>query len=66
LAVEPVQWNPCNFQALGQDEASDMPETAQYRIDVTKWCNHVIFKGQGELKIRKPSKTLCKWDKWKN
>jgi NADH dehydrogenase (ubiquinone) 1 alpha subcomplex subunit 5 len=23
-------------------EASDMPETAQYRIDVTKWCNFVI------------------------
>jgi NADH dehydrogenase (ubiquinone) 1 alpha subcomplex subunit 5 len=23
-------------------EASDMPETAQYRIDVTKWCNYVI------------------------
>ena len=22
--------------------ASDMPETAQYRIDVTKWCNFVI------------------------
>jgi hypothetical protein len=25
-------------------EASDMPETAQYRIDVTKWCNYVIQK----------------------
>ena len=23
-------------------EASDMPATAQYRIDVTKWCNYVI------------------------
>jgi len=23
-------------------EGSDMPETAQYRIDVTKWCNYVI------------------------
>ena len=23
-------------------EASDMPETAQYRIDVTKWANFVI------------------------
>jgi NADH dehydrogenase (ubiquinone) 1 alpha subcomplex subunit 5 len=23
-------------------EASDMPVTAQYRIDVTKWCNYVI------------------------
>ena len=23
-------------------EASDMPETAQYRIDVTKWCNYTL------------------------
>jgi ETC complex I subunit conserved region len=23
-------------------EASDMPETAFYRIEVTKWCNYVI------------------------
>jgi len=31
------------FQALlDKMEASDMPETAQYRIDVTKWCNYVI------------------------
>lgn len=27
---------------LDRMEASDMPETAQYRIDVTKWCNYVI------------------------
>lgn len=31
------------FQALlDKMEASDMPETAQFRIDVTKWCNFVI------------------------
>jgi NADH dehydrogenase (ubiquinone) 1 alpha subcomplex subunit 5 len=31
------------FQALlDKMEASDMPETAQYRIDVTKWCNYVM------------------------
>ena len=31
------------FQALlDKMEASDMPETAQYRIDVTKWCNYVV------------------------
>jgi len=31
------------FQTLlDRMEASDMPETAQYRIDVTKWCNYVI------------------------
>jgi len=31
------------FQALLDTmEGSDMPETAQYRIDVTKWCNYVI------------------------
>jgi NADH dehydrogenase (ubiquinone) 1 alpha subcomplex subunit 5 len=31
------------FQALlDKLDASDMPETAQYRIDVTKWCNYVI------------------------
>ena len=23
-------------------EASDMPETAQYRVDVTKWCNFCL------------------------
>jgi NADH dehydrogenase (ubiquinone) 1 alpha subcomplex subunit 5 len=31
------------FQALlDKMEASDMPETVQYRVDVTKWCNYVI------------------------
>jgi hypothetical protein len=31
------------FQALLDTmAASDMPETAQYRIDVTKWCAYVI------------------------
>jgi hypothetical protein len=31
------------FQALlTKLEESDMPETAQYRIDVTKWCNFVL------------------------
>ena len=31
------------FQALlDKMEESDMPETAQYRMDVTKWCNYVI------------------------
>jgi NADH dehydrogenase (ubiquinone) 1 alpha subcomplex subunit 5 len=27
---------------LDKMEASDMPETAQYRIDVTKWCNYTL------------------------
>lgn len=31
------------FQGLlDRMEASDLPETAQYRIDVTKWCNFVL------------------------
>jgi NADH dehydrogenase (ubiquinone) 1 alpha subcomplex subunit 5 len=45
LAVEPDWYNVMlkKFQALlDKLEASDMPETAQYRIDVTKWCNYVI------------------------
>jgi NADH dehydrogenase (ubiquinone) 1 alpha subcomplex subunit 5 len=43
--VEPDWYNVMlkKFQALlDKLEASDMPETAQYRIDVTKWCNYVI------------------------
>lgn len=27
---------------LEKMEASDMPETAQYRMDVTKWCHYVL------------------------
>ena len=45
LAVEHDWYNVMlkKFQALlDKMEASDMPETAQYRIDVTKWCNYVI------------------------
>jgi ETC complex I subunit conserved region len=45
LAVEPDWYNVMlkKFQfLLDKMEASDMPETAQYRIDVTKWCNFVI------------------------
>ena len=45
LAVEPDWYNVMlkKFQALlDKMEASDMPETAQYRMDVTKWCNYVI------------------------
>jgi len=45
LAVEPDWFNIINwhFQALlDKMENSDMPETAQYRIDVTKWCNYVL------------------------
>jgi NADH dehydrogenase (ubiquinone) 1 alpha subcomplex subunit 5 len=45
LAVEPNWYNVMltKFQALlDKMEASDMPETAQYRIDVTKWCNYVL------------------------
>lgn len=45
LDVEPDWYNVTleKFQALlDRMEASDMPETAQYRIDVTKWCNFVI------------------------
>jgi hypothetical protein len=47
LAVEPEWYNGIlvKFQALlDKMEASDMPETAQYRMDVTKWCNYVIQK----------------------
>jgi hypothetical protein len=49
LAVEPQWYNGIllKFQALlDKMEASDMPETAQYRIDVTKWCNYVIQKAK--------------------
>lgn len=45
LAVEPDWYNVMidKFQALlDRMEESDMPETAQYRIDVTKWCNYVL------------------------
>ena len=45
MAVEPDWYNVMlhKFQhLLDRMEASDMPETAQYRIDVTKWCNYVI------------------------
>jgi NADH dehydrogenase (ubiquinone) 1 alpha subcomplex subunit 5 len=47
LAVEPDWYNKTlqKFQALlDKMEASDMPPTAQYRIDVTKWCNYVVSK----------------------
>ena len=43
--MEPDWYNVMlkKFQALlDRMETSDMPETAQYRIDVTKWCNYVI------------------------
>jgi hypothetical protein len=43
--VEPDWYNVMlkKFQALlDKMEASDMPETAQYRIDVTKWCHYVL------------------------
>lgn len=45
MAVEPDWYNVmlAKFQALlDKMEESDMPETAQYRIDVTKWCNYVL------------------------
>lgn len=45
LAVEPDWYNVIQqkFQLLlDKMAASDMPETAQYRIDVTKWANFVI------------------------
>lgn len=45
LAVEPDWYNVMlkKFQLLLDTmEASDMPETAQYRIDVTKWANFVM------------------------
>lgn len=45
LAVEP-DWYKILIQKhqalLDKMEASDMPETAQYRIDVTKWCNYTL------------------------
>jgi NADH dehydrogenase (ubiquinone) 1 alpha subcomplex subunit 5 len=43
--VEPDWYNVMltKFQLLlDRLEASDMPETAQYRVDVTKWCQYVI------------------------
>jgi ETC complex I subunit conserved region len=45
LEVEPDWYNVMltKFQGLlDRLEASDMPETAQYRADVTKWCQYVI------------------------
>jgi hypothetical protein len=45
LAVEPDWYNVIlkKFQLLMDImEDSDMPETCQFRIDVTKWCNYVI------------------------
>mmetsp|Transcript_7037 Transcript_7037/g.17961 ORF Transcript_7037/g.17961 Transcript_7037/m.17961 type:complete len:238 (-) Transcript_7037:116-829(-) len=45
LAVEPDWYNVMlkKFQLLLDTmEASDMPETAQYRMNVTKWANFVI------------------------
>ena len=45
LAVEPDWYNVIlkKFQLLLDTlEASDMPETARYRMDVTKWANFVI------------------------
>ena len=45
LRVEPDWYNVMlkKFQLLLDTmAASDMPETAQYRIDVTKWANYVI------------------------
>ncbi|GKY94996.1 hypothetical protein MPSEU_000464200 [Mayamaea pseudoterrestris] len=49
LAVEPNWYNVMHqeFQALlDKMEASDMPETAQYRIDVTKWCNFCLAQAK--------------------
>jgi hypothetical protein len=49
LAVEPEWYNliHAKFQLLLDTmEASDMPETAQYRIDVTKWANFVMATAQ--------------------
>lgn len=45
MKVEPDWYNVMldKFQKLlDRMEASDMPETAQYRMDVTKWANFVI------------------------
>lgn len=45
LAVEPDWYNIIlkKFQLLlDRLDESDMPVTAQYRINVTKWCNYVI------------------------
>jgi hypothetical protein len=45
LDVEPDWYNKMlsKFQGLlDRMEASDMPETAQYRIDVTRWCHFVL------------------------
>lgn len=47
--MEPDWYNVLlkEFQALlDKMAASDMPETAQYRIDVTKWCNYVIAQAK--------------------
>ena len=49
LDVEPDWYNVMHkeFQALlDKMAASDMPETAQYRIDVTKWCNFVLAQAK--------------------
>ena len=47
--MEPDWYNKIHehFQALlDKMAASDMPETAQYRIDVTKWCHAVLRTAQ--------------------
>lgn len=43
--MEPDWYNKMQYKfqlLLEKLEASDIPETAQYRIDVTKWCNYVL------------------------
>lgn len=45
LAVEPDWYNKMLFKfqlLLDNLEASEIPETNQYRIDVTQWCNYVL------------------------
>ena len=41
-------------------EASDMPETAQYRIDVTKWCNYTLKAIKANPEDAEAVEDLCR------
>lgn len=63
LAVQPDWYNVMleKFQALlDKMEASDMPETAQYRIDVTKWCNYVIAQAKANPEDPEAVEDACR------
>lgn len=63
LAVQPDWYNVMleKFQALlDKMEASDMPSTAQYRIDVTKWCNYVMAQAKANPEDPEAVEDACR------